>query len=128
VVQRIQRTYRRNLAPGILALRASGADDARFSGGRRAELVLELAPDAAEEYLVYDRRDVRLRSRMEQLEVRWFASAGALEADRSVPDAGRATVAWSAPAAPGSAWIWAVVRDERGGSAVAEQRFEVIEE
>lgn len=115
VAQRFQREYQRNRAPGILELQAAGAFVERLSAGQPVELQLALAPDAAEEYLVYDRREAHLVSRVEQLEVRWFASAGEVQTDETVPAAGRVAVLWTAPASPGSAWIWVVVRDERGG-------------
>jgi hypothetical protein len=125
IAQRFQREYQRNRAPGILELQAAGTFDDRLSAGRRVELQLALAPDAAEQYLVYDRREARLVSRMEQLDVRWFASAGEVQTHESVPMAGRAAALWTAPASPNGAWIWVVVRDERGGVSVVERRFEV---
>jgi hypothetical protein len=57
--------------------------------------------------------------RREAIAVAWYATSGAFDVDRS-GRAGDDTVTtsdngWQAPSAGGSAIMWVVLRDERGG-------------
>ncbi len=55
----------------------------------------------------------------EQVRVSWFAAGGTFDADRTGRDAIDPTAytdnAWTAPATPGTARVWVVIRDDRGG-------------
>jgi hypothetical protein len=76
---------------------------------------------AAESYLYFDQVSQTLVTRREAMRVSWFASGGALPVDATaVAETDPATsvaTTWSAPTAPGPAWLWIVLRDSRGGMA-----------
>jgi len=105
----------------------------------------------AEAYALYDEQSQTVTPRCEAMTVSWFATTGTFAVDRSSPDAGAggglqvldggvdggapgavvaacdgATFAdgqWTAPTTPGTALVWAVLRDDRGG--VAWQRYSI---
>jgi hypothetical protein len=72
-----------------------------------------------ERYLDYDRQHGELRVRTEALRVAWYATAGSYDEERTgVSESERASSSkntWYAPGAAGTATIWVVVRDSRGG-------------
>ena len=76
---------------------------------------------AAETYLYYDLASQTLVTRREAMRVSWYASGGTLPVDASaVAETDPATslsTTWHAPATPGPAWLWLVLRDSRGGTA-----------
>jgi len=67
-----------------------------------------------------------LVEREETLRVRWYVSAGALVEDESLPGPAHASAHWSAPDQPGTAWVWAVLGDDRGGLSVATAEIEIV--
>lgn len=76
---------------------------------------------SAESYLYFDAAGQTLIDRREAMRVSWFATGGTLAVDASAvaeaSDATSASTTWQTPAA-GTAWIWIVLRDSRGGVAV----------
>jgi hypothetical protein len=122
-VQEFAARYRDNGAPGQRGIRLAETDALRAVVGSRVELQLALEPDAHEHYVHYDPAR-GLVEREETLRVRWYVSAGAL-ADESPPGPEHASARWSAPHAPGTAWVWAVLGDDRGGLSVATAEIEV---
>lgn len=86
-----------------------------------ADVTITAAWDPPETYLYYDPSSQALVTRREAMRVSWFASAGSLPVDASAvgeddPATSVATT-WHAPATPGPAWLWLVLRDSRGGLA-----------
>jgi hypothetical protein len=100
----------------------------------------------AEAYALYDEQTQAITPVCEAMTVSWFSNAGAFAADRSGPDAGTgieivdagadggapvvlcdapsfAQNTWTAPTTTGTALVWAVLRDDRGG--VAWQRISI---
>lgn len=75
----------------------------------------------AESYLYFDAAAQILVDRRESLRVSWFATGGTLAVDASAlaetSNATSVSTTWQTPAA-GTAWIWFVLRDSRGGVAV----------
>jgi hypothetical protein len=126
VARRFQSEYQPNRAPGILRVQALDTE-AALTAGERVKLTLDVAPDAAESYLVYDLSAVELKQRTERLDVRWYASAGKLEIERSSAVDGHASARWAVPERAGSAWIWVVLRDDRGGVSSWTEQFEVVQ-
>lgn len=88
-------------------------------------LSLSLAADAPETYLRFDPASRALETRTEQLTVSWFVTGGAVEPARVDATDRPAEARWSAPDAPGTYSVIAVLRDSRGGVAVAERRITV---
>lgn len=76
--------------------------------------------DAAEAYLYYEPLSQTLVTRREAMRLSWFATAGTLDVDASaVAETDPATsvsTTWHTPAA-GTATLWLVLRDSRGGIA-----------
>lgn len=73
----------------------------------------------AESFLWFDPLAQRLVDRRESLRVSWYATAGSIDVDASAAgendEATSVTTTWHAPATPGPATVWYVLRDSRGG-------------
>jgi hypothetical protein len=84
--------------------------------------------EAAETYLSYEQISQTLVSRREAMRLSWFATGGTLAVDASaVAEADPAThvsTTWHTPAA-GTAYLWLVLRDSRGGIATQTLRVTV---
>ena len=81
-----------------------------------------------ETYLYYDPRSQTLVSRRESMRVSWFTSGGELAVDATQvgeddPATGASTT-WHVPG-PGTYYLWAVLRDSRGGIAWTDQTITV---
>jgi hypothetical protein len=81
-----------------------------------------------ETYLYYDPRSQTLVSRRESMRVSWFTSGGELAVDATQvgeddPATGASTT-WHVPG-PGTYYLWAVLRDSRGGIAWTDQTVTV---
>lgn len=76
--------------------------------------------DAAERYVYFDPARQALAVRREAMRVSWFATGGSIDVDASaVGEDNSATevqTTWHTPDR-GTAWIWIVLRDARGGIA-----------
>jgi len=107
------------LAP--LELRVAGAVVAPDAVPAGAAVTLVASWPSVESYLYYDPDAQVLVTRREAMRVSWFATGGELAVDATaVAEADPATTAsttWTAPTAPGPAWLWLVLRDSRGGLA-----------
>jgi hypothetical protein len=84
----------------------------------------------AEPYLWFDPTARRLLSRREAMRVAWYATAGAFATTHTgqieaMADEPRTTNRWTAPAATGTVFLWAVLRDDRGGATWATFRLDV---
>lgn len=114
--------YQANLHPAALAL-VVGDGSGLVAPGVAVELRASWPADAAERYVVYDRTVAAIVERREALRVAWFVTAGVVAADAtgvSAADPASATaVTWTAPNAPGTVYVWAVLTDDRGGVATA---------
>jgi hypothetical protein len=100
---------------------------ATVSAGSTVDLVASWPAEAAESFLYYDPQREELVPRREAMRVSWFATGGAIAVDASAvdetDDATSVSTTWRAPTSPGSAWLWIVLRDSRGG--IATQTMEV---
>jgi hypothetical protein len=139
------RDYVANENPAVAAVTRAGQGDlvplerdatavVSVAGGETVDLdvawgACDAAPcTGAEPYLWFDPKARALVSRREAIRVSWFATAGSFETSHS----GRAeddlethaANRWSAPAS-GTAYLWVVVRDDRGGASWATFRLEV---
>ncbi|MBX3221191.1 MAG: hypothetical protein KF795_11780 [Labilithrix sp.] len=121
------RRYVANANPELEPLEATlgGAPVAldAIPAGATVTLRASWPAEAAERYVVYDLASRAVVERRETMRVSWFATAGTFESDRT----GRAedeletstTNTWTAPRAAGSAHLFVVLRDARGGVAFA---------
>lgn len=87
---------------------------------RDVTLTARWPAEAAENYLAYDPASQTLVVRREAMRVSWFATGGAIAVDASSVDEAElrteVTTTWHTPAA-GTAYLWMVLRDSRGGIA-----------
>ncbi|MCW5807861.1 MAG: hypothetical protein KIT31_36245, partial [Deltaproteobacteria bacterium] len=125
--------YTPNANPEIAAMLVGGVDvvaaaaPVAADAGRTVELALrwpacEAAPcGGSEPYLWFDPVSRTIARRREAMRVSWFATAGAFATGhggrREDELATDATGAWTAPLEPGDVQLWAVLRDDRGGTA-----------
>jgi hypothetical protein len=132
--------YRLNANPSISALSrvdedggvspiapdGAGLPAVTAKEGERVELRVEWptcsgtgACGGAESYLYIDPASKQLVTRRESIVASWYASAGAFDEDRSgrseADPATSATNTWTAPSTSGTAHLWIVLRDARGG-------------
>ncbi len=99
----------------------------------RADVDVDLAASwpaiAAESYLYYDPLAQALVTRREAMRVSWFATGGAIAVDASAVDETVSQTSvhttWHTPADAGIAHLVVVLRDSRGGTAVATTRVTV---
>jgi hypothetical protein len=79
--------------------------------------------ESAELYLHYDALSPKLVESREAMRVSWYATAGTLQVDASAvgedETATSVSTTWHTPAT-GEAWLWLVLRDNRGGIAWQE--------
>ena len=126
--------YVMNRNPGVAALTAeSGGVPADLSAVRPGEVLtfrVEWEEGDAEVYPVFDRPSQAVVDRREALRVSWFVTGGVLLHDRT----GRGEAEpetfsddeWSAPGEAGRYYLWAVLRDSRGGAAHASAVIDVV--
>ncbi len=83
---------------------------------------------AVETYLYYDPLALALVTRREAMRLSWFATGGTLAVDASAvaesDPATQVSTTWHTPAA-GTAYLWLVLRDSRGGIASQAVRVQV---
>jgi len=93
--------------------------DAAIAAG--SEIAITASWPETETYLYYDPVTETLITRRESMLVSWFATAGSFPVDAAAvaedDPAQTASTTWTAPTAPGPAWLWIVLRDSRGGTA-----------
>lgn len=125
VVQSFRDRYVANSNPtlGGFAL-ADGA--AQVRAGATVTLVASYDAAVAERYVLFDAQARNLTERTEALEVAWYATAGLLATDISRASGSDVRTQWTAPPQPGTAHLWAVIRDERGGIGWRALTLEVV--
>lgn len=108
--------YRRNENPEPPVLTFERAHDGTFSMRAR------VSSTSAEAYVRVDAATKRVVEDVEQLDVSWFTTAGNFDAPRSLlRPLGDALEAHGALAGVrGATHVWAVIRDDRGGTSHAE--------
>lgn len=128
-VATFKREYRPNANPHLLPLEARV--EGRLVQGKvplGARVVLRAAwPEAdAERYALFDVATQSVVSRREGMRVSWFSTDGAFAEDRTGFEEGVDPLAvpatenvWVAPSARTSVTLWIVLRDTRGGVAMA---------
>ncbi len=134
VVKEYLARYVVNANPHITELTASmgGAPVAMEAVPRGASVTFEVAWPAedAQAYPVFDRAAQALVTHREALRVSWFVTGGELEEDRTGAAEGdpatRTANVWTAPDRGGAVFLWAVLRDSRGGVDFRGQEVEVM--
>lgn len=85
----------------------------------------------AESYVWYNRESYRIEPRREGISVAWYASKGSFELEQTGLDEERSASrrstsnSWRPGTALGSATVWVVVRDTRGGVSWRVQHFTI---
>jgi len=100
-----------------------GPDETRTTCA--ADCMAQLGCGGQERYVDFDREDRVLTVRAESLRLAWFNTRGSYQNERTGVGADEALSAsrniWRAPAEPGPATLWVVLRDGRGGVGHREQ-------
>ena len=129
-----QADYQANKNPIIsqlVLIDASGAqlDPNAIPESAAATLSLQWTADSNESFLVFDTASLRLVTQQEVMHVSWFTTAGTFSVATSGADASgvASSNAWTAPNAVGPVYLWAVIRDSRGGQSFIELDANVIE-
>jgi hypothetical protein len=134
VVRDFRARYHANQNPSGLSLTTDGGapvDGAHVAAGATIALHAAWPIFAAEPYAWYDPASVSVITRRESLRVSFYATAGRFDADAAGvgEDDPASTVsvddAWTAPASPGTVTMWTVLRDSRGGAAIARYTIAV---
>jgi hypothetical protein len=96
--------------------------------GARVTLEASWPEGDAESYVYFDPASQALVTRREAMRVAWYASAGTFDAESTGRGEGdpstTSTNAWTAPGS-GTAYLWLVLRDSRGGGDFAEYQVNV---
>jgi hypothetical protein len=102
---------------------------ATIAPSRPITLQADFSADAAETFLVWNVVTLTLDMQRESLRVSWFATGGAFAHDvtgRTQTDTETFTQnVWTAPETPGPVYLWAVLRDDRGGVDFAAAEIDV---
>jgi hypothetical protein len=123
--------YLPNRNPTIASLTVNGAaaQGARVGPGARLSLSVAWPSDAVEEYPILEVAAQALITHREAIRVSWFATAGSFDNERTgragADPALQSDNVWTTPAAPATAHVWVVVRDDRGGAAWTDAVIEV---
>ena len=123
VARQYQQTYPPNRNPILLGLDASVSGAPVSPGavppGAQVSLSLRWSADSNETFPVLDAASLTLVSQTETMRASWFATGGALAQSESAPDLSltSSSNSWTAPSQPGPVFLWAVLRDSRGGAA-----------
>lgn len=94
--------------------------------GSRLSLRVSTASDSVERYPLYVQAAGAVELREEALRVAWFSNAALLDREVSRVESSRGEAVAVADV-PGPVAIWAIVRDDRGGAAVAVWSGEIVE-
>jgi hypothetical protein len=93
-----------------------------------SEVALEARWASTESYLVFDPSSRTFATKTETMRVSWFVTGGNVAAPSGGRVGGDPTLAvgtsWTTPA-PGDAWLWVVLRDDRGGTDWRSVRLRV---
>ena len=89
-------------------------DWSSLPSGAEIELGADWSASPEEAFPYVDPSTFELRTQVERYDVSWFVTEGAVGHARSSVGQGR----WALPSTRGEATLWAVLRDNRGGSAV----------
>jgi hypothetical protein len=134
VAQDFSKRYVANKNPVIGALTLDGKlvealAPTTVPAGSRATFALSWPPEAREPYPLFDVARREIVDHVEELTASWFVTAGSVEHDRTgraeAEPATTVTNAWTAPVTAGPVKLWVVLRDNRGGTAVAEYALQV---
>ncbi len=98
--------------------------------GQSIELSARVAALQAEDFVVYDIERGLLSPRRERITVRWFVTAGRLGTSRAVAQlgpqwAGELRTTYAVPEDVSYVYVWAVLADDRGGTAWRSLELEV---
>jgi hypothetical protein len=141
VAQDFSKRYLANKNPVIGSLTLDGAPLAPLSDpatpppevvvppGRGVTLQLAWPAASRESFPVFEVGRRQIVDHLEEIVASWFVTAGTMDRDRTgraedEPD-NAVTNSWTAPAAAGPVHVWVVLRDNRGGAAVAEYAVQV---
>jgi hypothetical protein len=127
-------SYTLNLNPTLLPLTATlggaPADFAAIPAGAHLTLQASWPSASAETFAYFDPVSQTVTAQRESMQVAWYATAGALDAESTGRDSSEPETTtdngWDAPERTGPAHLWVVLRDSRGGVDVSEVDATVV--
>jgi len=118
-----------HLAPLISTIAGHDADLSQIPAGAQVELTVSWPAADVESYAYFDPALQAITTRRESMRVAWYVSAGKLRTQSSGRAEGDLVLSsgnvWTAPNSSGSATLWIVLRDSRGGVDFAVHQLEV---
>ncbi len=118
IAQEYTTRYVPNANPMSAALTIDGLETAEVTASSSVTLTASWLAESAETFLYYDPLSQTLVDRREAMRVSWFATAGTIAVDASAVSEGdlatSVSTTWRTPDI-GSATLWLVLRDSRGG-------------
>ncbi len=119
-----------HLGPLGATIGGAGLSQAGVPAGARVDLVASWNASDAETYAWLDPASQTVTTKRESMRVAWYASAGAFDSEstgRAEDDLATTTPnGWTAPAEAGTAHLWIVLRDSRGGVDFAGYDLAVV--
>jgi hypothetical protein len=132
VAQEFSKRYQPNTNPVLASLTLDGAPlagGAEVPAGRPVALQAAWTPASHELFPVFEVGTRQIVDHHEELVISWFITAGELTRERTGhqenDDSTTVDNVWTAPTQPGPVTLWTVLRDNRGGSAIAEYHLDV---
>jgi hypothetical protein len=119
VAQDFQQRYKPNVNPSIASFTAAGSL-AQVAPGTKLQLTVTWPQSSVEVYPLFDANHQQLVDTAEVLDVSWYATGGTMAEDRTGADGSGSSNTWTAPASPGTVFLWAVLHDSRGGLDTAQ--------
>jgi hypothetical protein len=116
VAQQYEQTYALNHNP-VIELLAASAPLASVPAGAEVALSLSWTADSVETFPLFDPVSFTLVDQQETMSVSWFATSGTLRDARTGGSGTSTSTVWTAPRTAGTVYLWAVLRDSRGGAA-----------
>jgi hypothetical protein len=98
---------------------AGQATPGTIAPGQQVTLQADFGADSAESFLVWNITTLMLDTQRESLRLSWYATGGVFEHDATGTSSTDTTTftqnTWTAPTTSGTVYLWAVLRDDRGG-------------
>jgi hypothetical protein len=118
------------LLPLVATIAAAPASLTAVPAGARVDLQASWPSASAETYAYFDVASDSVLFKREAMAVAWYSTAGSFDAGstaRAEEDPATTTSnTWTAPATNGTAHLWIVLRDSRGGVAFAAYDVGVV--
>jgi len=94
--------------------------------GQTLTLKLSIPQDSRESFVWFDPSEQKLRTIDEQLRVSWLSAQGSFRAASTDVNNEQTHDEWRTPERPGSALLWTILRDSRGGVITQSHAVQIV--